>query len=161
MWLLGNVPVRKHKQFSAEARPYTTRIYIPMMTVEKVVKNVSKPVKIKKPAFGQYIFIKVRLNHLGEIGELKDFKGWVLFAGSPETILPKHIKAIKKLEALNFGNDMPKMANVTIGQVMMINIELLQGKTGEVVELLRNRKCVIDCGGHRLTLDIDRLSAIR
>jgi transcription antitermination factor NusG len=161
MWLLGNVPVRKHIEFKKEARPFTTRIYIPMMIVEKVIRNVSKPIKIKKPAFGQYVFLKVRDNLWSKINDLKDFKGWVLFAGSPETVLPKHIRSIKALEKLNFGIDLPITTDLVVGQVMMVNIELMQGRTGKVVDLLRNHKCVIDVDGHRITLDIDKLSAIR
>lgn len=161
MWLLGNVPVRRHKQFCKEARPFTTRIYVPMITVEKVVKKVSKPVKIKKPAFGQYIFLKVRNGMWAEIGELKDFRGWVEFDGSPETILPKHIRAIKQLEKLNFGNQMSKMANITMGDVMMINTELMQGMTGKVIDLLRHRRLVLLVNGRPITLDIDSVSAIR
>lgn len=160
MWLLGIVPVRKHKAFTKEVRPFTTRVYIPQMTVEKKIAHVAKPIKVKKPAFGQYVFLKVKHRLWSEIGELEDFKGWVEFAGSPETLLPKHIAAIKKLEALNFGNDLPKMVNIAVGDTMMINTELLQGMTGKVVDLLRNRRLVLLVNGRPITLDIDRVSRI-
>jgi transcription antitermination factor NusG len=160
MWLVGNVSVTNHKKFIAEARPFTTRIYVPMMTVDKVVKHVSKPIKIKRPAFGQYLFLKVRNMMWRNVADCKGFNGYVLFDGSPAVLRPKDIKQIKAFEKINFGDEMKELSEIVIGDTMLINDGVLHGRTGEIVDLLSKRRCIIDVGGMRVTLHIDMLAVI-
>ena len=156
MWLVAIVPIVHHKKFISEARPFTTRIYVPMIRGKRKVRHKNNVVDVMKPAFGSYMFVKIRHGQWDSVSGCKGFKSYVNAAGDPLVMQARSIKNVKALEKINFGFEMFEVANFAIGDDVRSANENMQNIIGKIIELPGKGKIVIAVNGIRVTMDIDK-----
>lgn len=159
-WLVAVVPLIRRKEFVREARPFCTRIYVPVILLKKELRQNRGVVKIKKPAFGSYMFVKIRSGKRRSVAECKGFKSWVMMGEEIVIMQARSIKRVKEWEKNNFGYDMLKPVNLAIGKVVKINSEMNGGVIGVIVDMPEKKDIVLEINGMRVSVDIDRISAV-
>jgi transcription antitermination factor NusG len=162
MWAVAIVPVTHQKRFRAEAKKHCTRIYIPLIRYHQKLKHTHKPVVMEKPAFGSYIFVKIKEGHLRKLLDLKTCKGFVMSKDQVADVLPRTIRQIRALEAMNF--DLPPIATVSkpinVGDQVRIDIGAFEGNVGRVLNLLRKGTVEIAMGNMTFSVAVDKIRPV-
>lgn len=157
MWAVAIVPVTLQKKFKQEAKKHCTRIYIPILRYTRKVKNKVKPVQFEKPAFGSYIFVKIRDGHLRHVLDCSTCRGFVMSQDQIADVLPRTIKQIRVLEALNFEPPPVPVREVKEGDIVKVDMEAFEGNIGRVLHLLRKGTVEIALGNMRFVVGVDKI----
>lgn len=161
MWAVAIVPVTHHDKFKRDAKKHCTRIYIPMMRYKKKIKHVNQPKEMSKPAFGSYLFVKIRKGHLRNLLDLETCRGFVMSQDEIAHMLPKTIKQIRALEAINFGLDKPDVplpTSYNVGDRVRVNMEAFEGTSAKIVAITRKGAFEIHLGTMRFFVGIDKIA---
>lgn len=158
MWAVAIVPVSLQDKFKAEAKAHCTRIYIPMIRYSVKVKHKNKPIEKVKPAFGSYIFVRIRDGRLRKVLDLKSCRGFVMSQDEVAHLPSKAVKRIKELEAANFVSSYPRPAvPVSVGDRVRVNSTGFEEAVGEVLTLLKKGHVEIGLGNMRFIVAVDKI----
>lgn len=163
MWTVALVSITHQEKFKQEARPFCTRIYVPMIKDKKKVRHKSAPVEVLKPAFGRYVFLRIKKDGLRGVLDCEGCHGLVMRGEEIAYLKPKAIKQIKALERLNFGlNASPVLDQRTFnpGDRVAILLDAFEGQVGKIVKATSRGQYEIALGNVALFVPIDRLARI-
>lgn len=160
MWAVAIVPVTLQDKFKAEAKKHCTQIYIPQLRYSKKVKHKSQPVEMSKPAFGSYIFVRIRDGRLRKVLDLKTCKGFVMSLDEVANVPERTIKQIRALEAMNFEQPPKPVLVVNVGDPVRVDHDAFKGNIGKVLALLRKGQVEIGLGNVSFIVAIDKIRSV-
>ena len=143
------VPVLKQKRFVEEAREHCTRLYLPKIKISKPLRHTQQSVIVEKPAFGSYIFVKVRSGRQRDISLCVGFSRWLCIGEVAVIIKPKVIRDVKMFEKRNFGlSDLLPIAKNTdyhLNDQVRVTEGPMMGVTGKISMITEHKSITIDC----------------
>lgn len=160
MWAVAVVPITHQVKFKLSMKKHCTRVYIPLLKVKKKVKHKNQPIEEYRPAFGSYIFVKIRKGHVSQVIHADHCKGLIMSSGEVAKVSPKAIKQIKALEAMNFEPPPAPVREVKVGDVVKVNMDAFDGNFGRVLHLLKKGTVEIALGNVSFIVAVDKIQPI-